>query len=129
MLLNGYFFFESVALVTVIFQFKKLKNSIYKYFLPFLLFIVFYEYGNIRDWFYINNSNLYITNISEITCFLFYGIVLQTLINNKTYKKIIRVLIPLTLLCSLLNMAFLQGFWKLDSITILLQFAVIIFIV
>jgi hypothetical protein len=129
MLYLSYFFFESVALLTVLFQFKNLKNSNYKYFLPFLVFIVAYEYGNIRDWFYIRHSNLYITNITEIASFLFYAIFLMYLINNKRYKKVIRTLISLTFLCALLNMAFIQGFWKLDSITIILQFAVIIFII
>ena len=125
----SYFFFESLALLTVIIQYKKLRHSIYKYFLPFLLIIVIYEYGNIRDWFYINHSNLYITNIEECTFFLFFAIFLRNLINNERSKKIINVLIPVTFFCALLNMAFIQGFWKLDSITILLQFAVIIFII
>jgi hypothetical protein len=128
-MLFSYFFFESVALLTAIFQFKNLKNSNYKYFLPFLVFIVAYEYVNIRDWFDIRHSNLYITNITEIAYFLFYAIFLLNLVNNKAYKKIIHVSISVTLFCALLNMAFIQGFWKLDSITILLQFAVIIFII
>jgi len=126
---STYFFFECAALLIVIFQYQKLKDSNYKYFLPFLLLVVGYEYGNIRDWFYIDHSNLYITNISEIVSFLFYAIFLQSLIKKESYKNIARVLILLTLCCALINMALMQGFWKLDTITILLQFAVIIFII
>jgi hypothetical protein len=94
-----------------------------------LILVVIYEYGNIRDWFYINHSNLYITNISGLAFFLFFSIFIQRLINNQTYKKLIGIIIPLTLLCAIINVLFIQGFWRLDTITILLQFAVIIFII
>lgn len=129
MLNMSYFFFELMALLTVTIQYRKLKGTIYKYFLPFLLLTVIYEYGNIRDWFFIRHSNLYLVNITEIVYFLFYTLFLKQLINNKLYKKIIQILVLFTLLCSLLDMAFIQGFWKMDNIAILLQYAVIIFIV
>jgi hypothetical protein len=125
----SYFFFESLALLTAIVQFKKIKGSSYKYFLPFLVFIVLYEFGSIWDWFYINHSNLYITNITEIACFLFYSIFLRSIIKNNRYKKIITSLIIFSQVCACINMLFIQGFWKLDTATILLQFAIIIFIV
>jgi hypothetical protein len=124
-----YFYTECIALLVSIFQYKKLKNSNYKYFLPFLALIVIYEYGNIWDWFYIDHSNLYITNLSEISVFLFFSIFLRSLIRNEIYKKIIRGLIIFSVICAAINMAFIQGFWKLDTITILLQFAIIIVIV
>ena len=125
----SYFFFECIALLAAIFKYNKLKDSNYKYFLPYLLFIVIYEYGTIRDWFYIDHSNLYITNITEIAGFLFYGIFLYKLIKSKAYKKIINGLIIFSIISSLINMVFIQGFWKLDTVTILLQFAIIISIV
>ena len=129
MISDIYFIFECIALLIVLIQYKNLKHSIYKYFLPYLICIVVYEYGSILYWFNINNSNLYITNITEIGNFLFYSIFLYNLLNNQSFKKIVSTLIPLTLFCALINMVLIQGFWKLDSITILLQQAVIIVIV
>lgn len=124
-----YFIFESLALLTVIIRYKRIKKTSYKYFLPYLIFIVVYEYGSIWDWFLINHSNLYITNITEIAGFIFYAVFLQSLLKNVVYRKTISSLIVFSLLCAIINMLFIQGFWKLDSITILLQFAIIIFIV
>ena len=129
MLALSYFFFESLALLIVIIQYKRLKETIYKYFLPYLILIVIYEYGNIYNWFFINHSNLWITNLSETACFLFYTFFLKNLIRSKKLHKIIYVLILCSLLFSALNMAFLQGFLKLDTITMLFQYSIIIFIV
>lgn len=129
MLALSYFFFESFALLIAIIQYQKLKGTIYRYFLPYLIFIVIYEYCNIYNLFFINHSNLWITNLSETACFLFYTFFLKTLIRSKKLKKIINILVLCSLLFSALNMAFVQGFWKLDTITMLFQFSIIIFIV
>ena len=102
-----YFIFESLALFAVIIRYKEIKNTKYKYFLPYLIFIVLYEFGNIWNWFFINNSNLYITNISEIACFLFYGLFLRSLLKSVIYKKTISALIVFAFLCAIINMAFI----------------------
>lgn len=124
-----YFVFECVALIVLVIQYKKLKHTIYRYFLPYLIFIVIYEFLDIGDWLYINHSNLYTANITLIVYFLFYTLFLRKLLIDEQYKKVTGILILVTLASSLINMAFFQGFWKLDTVTILLQFSVIIMLV
>ena len=120
LLIDIYFVFECTALIVVIIQYKKLKHTAYKYFLPYLIFIVVFEFLNLWDWLYINHSNLYLVNITDIIQFVFMGFFLRNFLIKRLFKKISLSLILITLFCSLMNMAFLQGFWKMDSASALL---------
>ncbi|MEB0263307.1 MULTISPECIES: hypothetical protein [unclassified Mucilaginibacter] len=126
MLLSAYLFFELLAFITSVVRYKALKHNRYIYFIPYLFFILIYEYGSIENWFIFKQSNLWITNITLFIFFLFYSIFIYGLIETVKFKEWIRRLIVLTIICSAANMAFLQGFWGLDTITILLQFAILI---
>ncbi|MCO5936714.1 hypothetical protein NAF17_14315 [Mucilaginibacter sp. RB4R14] len=126
MLLSAYLFFELLAFITSVVRYKALKHTRYIYFIPYLFFILIYEYGSIENWFIFKQSNLWITNITLFIFFLFYSIFVYGLIETVKFKEWIRRLIVLTIICSAANMAFLQGFWGLDTITILLQFAILI---
>ncbi len=126
MLLSAYLFFELLAFITSVVRYKALKHTRYIYFIPYLFFILIYEYGSIENWFIFKQSNLWITNITLFIFFLFYSVFIYGLIETVKFKEWIRRLIVLTIICSAANMAFLQGFWGLDTITILLQFAILI---
>jgi hypothetical protein len=128
MFVHIYLFFEIIAFLTAIAQFNYIKQTQYIYFIPYLFFIVVYEAGSIFNWFSINHSNLWISNITMIFSFLFYSTFLYKIIKTPVFLIWIKRVIFLSILCSVINMAFLQGFWKLNTITILLQFAVIIII-
>lgn len=121
-----YFLFELMAFVISVIQYTKMKGTPYRYFVPYLLFIVFYEFGTIQKWFSINHRNLHATNISTYISFLFCAFFLRGLLRNPYFKKRMAAAIVITVACSLINMAFFQGFWNLDSFTILMQFMVII---
>jgi len=123
-----YFLFEVAAFVVALFQIGKLKHSIYIYFIPYLIYVLFYEVATIYNLFSINHSNLWVTNINMTISFLFYGFFLSAIIKTPVFKKWIKRLIYLSIFCSVIDMAFIQGFWKLDSITILLQYGIIILI-
>ena len=127
-IINIYFVFECIALLIVIIQYKKLKHTIYRHFLPYLIFIVVYEFLNLWDWLYINHSNLYLSNIEINISFIYYGYILKQLIRSSTYKKISTRLIIVALFCQVVNTAFIQGFWKFNSITVLFEYAIIIFV-
>jgi hypothetical protein len=58
--------------------------------------------------------------------FLFLSTFLYKIIKTASFKKWIKFAIYFSIICSAINMAFVQGFWKLDSITILLEYAIII---
>ena len=115
-----------MALLTAIFQYDKLKHTVYKYFAPYLLYVVFYEKTSLYNWYSIHHSNLWINNFTIAFSFLFLSLVLCKVIKTPSYKKWITSAIYFSLLCSAINMSFIQGFWKLDSITILLEYAIII---
>jgi len=123
-----YLCFEVAAFLTAAVQFSKFKQTPFRYFVPYLLIIIVYEVGSIFNWFSIDHRNLWITNITMTFSFLFYSIFLSRIIKTAAIVKWIRWAISFTVLCSVINAAFVQGFWKLDTITILLQFALIIII-
>ena len=126
MLNQIYIFFEILSFIVSIVQFSKFKNTQYKYFVPFLLFIVIYEYGTIENWFSIKHTNLWAANISMFIFFLFFSVFLLSLVKTEKFKKWITGAILLSVFFSILNIVFVQGFWKLDTITILFQFAILI---
>jgi hypothetical protein len=128
MLLSAYLLFELLAFITSVVKYRALKHTRYIYFIPYLFFILIYEYGSIENWFIIKRSNLWISNITLFIFFLFYSIFICDIIKTEKFKKWIWRLIVLSIFCSAANMAFIQGFWGLDTITILLQFAVLIVI-
>jgi hypothetical protein len=103
-----------------------MRHTQYRYFVPYMLYIVLYEVASIYNVFSINHRNLWISNISMTISFLFYSIFLLNLLKTPVFQKRIKWAIGLTLLCSAGNMAFFQGFWDLDTVTILLQYVVII---
>ena len=126
MLLSAYLFFEFLAFITSVIKYKALKHTRYVYFIPYLFFILIYEYGSIQNWFIIKRSNLWISNITLFIFFLFYSIFIRGIIKTERFKEWIKRLIVFSTICSAANMAFIQGFWGLDTITVLLQFAVLI---
>jgi hypothetical protein len=103
MLLSAYLFFEFLAFIISVIKYRALKNTPYVYFIPYLFLVLIYEYGTLKNWFVINHSNLWVSNITLIIFFLFYSVFIHGI-----------------------NMLFVQGFWNLDTITILLQFAILI---
>lgn len=123
-----YLIFEIMAMLTAIFQYNKIKDTAYKAFIPYLLFIVFYEIGTICRLFGINHTNLWITNYNLFVSFLFFSIFILKLLKTEYFKKWIRRGIFLSIFLSIINNLFYQGFWKLDTITILIQFALLILI-
>jgi hypothetical protein len=126
MLLSAYLFFEFLAFIISVIKYRALKNTPYVYFIPYLFLVLIYEYGTLKNWFVINHSNLWISNITLIIFFLFYGIFIRNIIKTERFKEWIKGLIFLSILCSAANMFFIQGFWNLNTITILFQFAVLI---
>jgi hypothetical protein len=121
-----YFFFELMAFVVAFVQWPKMKGTPYSYFMPFLLYIVIYEFATIHNWFSINHSNLWVANIQMAIFFLFNALFLLGELKTPAFKKHLGAVIVFTIVFSIINMAFFQGFWKLDTMSILLQDVVLI---
>ncbi|RFZ92596.1 hypothetical protein D0C36_14360 [Mucilaginibacter conchicola] len=126
MLTSAYLFFELLAFVTSVAKYNALKHTRYVYFIPYLLFILVYEYGSIENWFIINHTNLWISNITLMIFFLFYSLFNYGLVKTIKFKGWIKWSIILSVLSSAVNMLWGQGFWALDTITILIEFALLI---
>ena len=120
-----YVFFQIAAFLVALYQYPKIKGTQYKYFVPYLLFIVVYEIGSVYNWFVIDHKNLWITNITMTISFLFYSFFLLSIIRTVVFKKWIKRAVYLSILCSLIDMVFIQGFWHLDTIAILLQLGIL----
>ncbi|AMR31110.1 hypothetical protein A0256_06565 [Mucilaginibacter sp. PAMC 26640] len=126
MLDQVYLFFEALSFLIAVIQYPKLKSTPYKFFVPYLFCVVIYEIATSLGWVGINGSNLFATNIAMFVSFLFYSFFILALIRTPKLKKWIYRIIWLSVTCSAINMAFYQGFWQLDTITILIDFAILI---
>lgn len=123
-----YLFFETMAFLTSLFQFSKIKQTNYSYFIPYLLIIMIYEIGSFFNWFSINHTNLWISNFIMTFSFIFYSFFLLKILDGITTKKWIKGLIFLSIFFSLINNLFIQGFWKLNTASLLLQYGLLIMI-
>ena len=128
MLNYAYLGFEIMAFLTALVQFPQIKQTDYKYFIPYLFFIVLYVVGTYFNWFSINHTNLWVSNIIMSISFIFYSVFLLKILNRELFKKRIKGLIFLSVFISLINNIFIQGFWNLNTATILFQYGVLILI-
>jgi len=119
--------FEFIALIVMLVQFGKVKSTIYKYFLPYLIFIVFFEVGNLMHWFGVTHNhrsnNLWISNIEITIEFVFFNLFLNKLLNR---LKTGFMITSLVVLVSAIDIIFIQGIWELGTFAILLQYCVLI---
>jgi hypothetical protein len=123
-----YYAFETMAFVTLLFQYKKMQRTNYAYFLPYLIFIFIYETGSLFDIFNINHSNAWITNIVATVEFLFFSFFLINLLDKRLHTRL-TVIVASVFLFTVVDVVFIQGFWNLCTIAILLQYVVLIILV
>lgn len=128
MLLPIYLWFEIIALIASLLFYYHFKENKLKYFVPFLFFIVCYELGDYNDLFTIRNTNHWAINIITTIEFLFYSFFIRATFSNSVLKKASLVAIISILILTVLNITFIQGFWRLHSYTFLLGALVIIFL-
>lgn len=113
-----YFLFELLAFITaILFTWK--GNWTIKQFVPFLFIIVVYEFGTLRGWFSINRSNLWAVNIIMLFGFIFYSFFIRQLVDNRKMKSFIFYSVIVVFSFFVINNIFIQGFWKLNTYSIL----------
>ncbi|WP_090836659.1 hypothetical protein [Olleya namhaensis] len=94
---------QIAALIAAILNWKKYRNTKEKYFLFFLVYIVFNEIAG----FFIGGENLYIYNIFTIVSVSFYLFWFHQILKNKTLIKCF----GLVFLCTIIYSAVTQDFW------------------
>ena len=115
-----YFFFELLALISCVYSYKKLDQN-FKIFLPFLIFIVVYELANIFGWLMWNHTNAWCNNMEGIVELVVYGRFMASLDKRRLYRKRVYTAVVAGSVITLIDMFFIQGFWNLGTIAIVLQ--------
>jgi hypothetical protein len=124
-----YFWFECIALIFCAIFVNKAKHSRYIYFLPYLIFITIYEYGSLYDLFLIDKHNLWITNYVITIEFLFYSFFLISALKNRLLARRFTIAVIACLIFTFIDIFLIEGFAKLCSIAILIQFILLITLV
>ena len=117
MLDSLYFFFELFAFICCVYAYKGLDSN-FKIFLPFLAFVVVYEFINI---FYIklillHHSNAWCNDLERVIELLVYGQFMASLDERKKYKKRVYMAIAIGLLITLIDIFFIHSFWTVTTI-------------
>ena len=105
------------------------RNALFpqlRLFIPFLLIIILYEYGTLQGSFTVNGSNHWAANMVTLFEFVFYSFMIRSFLTNKINKRYLLSAALVIVALSILNIAFIQGFWKLHSYTLSLGSIVII---
>lgn len=109
---------EAIALITAISNYKKIKDSRYVYFIPFLAFVLLGELG--ASYFYgLRNAtkNLHIYLIIVMVECLFIGYQFYQIIKSKRLKKIILIGVSILLLLNTLWLCFFKEIGNVLTVT------------
>jgi hypothetical protein len=117
-----YFIFELFALVCCAYAYKKLDNN-FKIFLPFLVFIVIYEFINIYDiklllW---HHSNAWCNNLESFIELIVYGQFMASLDARKNYKTRIYIATTIGVIITFIDIFFIHGLWNLATVAMVAQ--------
>ena len=125
MMYDFFFFVQITALMVCLILYKKLAHP-YKYFAPFLLLTTLYELGILLGWFKINHSNIWSFNIYTSFEFIFYSLVLHSLLKNKRHKSILFFALTITLVFTVLYNLLYTTFNSFNAYSFSLQAFIII---
>jgi len=103
------FGFEIISLLIALFFYIQKRNKILKYFIPFLFLTVIVEFTG--WWWTVHNGpwKFAMYNIFTPVEFLFYAFLFYIHLNKPIFKKIILFFSPVFILCTVLNMLWIQG--------------------
>lgn len=136
-------YFVAIAALTGLLNYKKFKKSIFKFFILFLVYVLFTDsLGFILNKLYVkhDHNELYnsfpVYNVYLIISFLFYFILYKNLIKKRNKKKIITILLFIYLFLTIIDLlifktSFVDGFIINNIIfgSILLVITVILFMI
>lgn len=116
----------AIVFLVYLLCYKGFKLLRYKMFLPFLLFILLYQFGTVQRWWTINHSNLWGVNIEITIEFVFYSFFIINSFQNPKEKKWFSIAAWAVFFFTLIDIFFIQGFTLLCSIAIVMQYALLI---
>ncbi len=123
-----YFYFQVLSFFTAILLYRKKRNKLVLYFIPFLFLTITVE--GLGAW-YISKSirNYWIYNVFTTIEFVFYSALFYLHLKKSVFKKLVIWFVPVFILLVILNILFKQGFNKtFNTYTFLLgSFFIVIF--
>jgi hypothetical protein len=124
------FVFELFAFICCAYTYKKLDSN-FKIFLPLLAFVVIYEFVNM---YFLNlllwhHTNAWCNNLESIIELAVYGYFIASLDKRKTYRKKVHIAVIACLIITFIDIFFIQGFWTLCTIGIVLKNALLAILV
>lgn len=93
----------------------------FKWFLPYFAFIIVYELANLFNWLMIMHSNAWCNNFEGLIGFTLFASFITSLDKRTSYKRKVYILTAVIVLVSLIDIFFIQGFWKRATIALVLQ--------
>lgn len=114
-----FFLFEVLSLATSLIFFNIIRKSFFIILVPFLLLTVLFEYGSFSGWFIIKKSNLWSANIFTTFEFVFYLLLISFFHTPRRIKTWICISAVVLLIVFALNITKGQGFWNLNTYTII----------
>ena len=120
MLYNLYYISVIAAFICCVHAYKRLDKN-FKWFLPYLGFVIVYEFATMRGWLTLNHTNSWCNNAEGLMEFLLFIYFMVSLTNKASYKKKVYQLAAIITLLSIIDMLFIQGIWKLNTMAIVLQ--------
>jgi hypothetical protein len=115
-----YFVFELLAFISCVCFYKNLDKN-FRILLPFLAFVVVYEYVNMFNWLMWHNTNAWCNNIEGIIELIVLGHFIASLDKRKAYRRKVHIALAAGVVLTLIDIFFIQGFWTLGTIAIVLQ--------
>ncbi len=123
-----HYLFEGFAFFSVLFQYKKLAHTHYRYFLPFMVFILLFETAGHFRLFIINGTNAWAINIEITIEFLFYSIFITYLLPQNKRKGLLVAIAGLSLF-TLIDIFLIQGFGNMATAAFIIQYIMLIALV
>lgn len=129
MQLGIYLYFELICLFTAIFFYIKKRNKLLLYFIPFLLLTVAVEFTGWWWTLHIGYWKYAMYNIFTAFEFIFYAFIFYIHFKKLSFKSTVLFFFPLFILCTLINMFFIQGLNQtFNTYTFLLgSFCIVVF--
>jgi len=100
--------------------YKYLDNN-FKWMLPYFAFIIIYEAANYFNLLMVDHSNAWCNNLVEFMEFILFTYFITTLDDRTPYKKKVYYITAFIILFSLIDMFLIQGFWKKNTISIVIH--------
>jgi hypothetical protein len=109
-----------VTFASCLYSYKYLEVN-FKWFLPFMAFCILYETGSEFNLLQINHTDTWAANIVENLEFVLIGRFLASLSDRLDYRRLVYYIMVVILIGATVNICFVQGFWPLNSITIVTE--------